>query len=49
MFTHNEEIRIAADTIRQAARERIAPLAASIDATGELNPEVTTLLWDLGS
>lgn len=48
MFTHNEEIRIAADTIRQAARERIAPLAASIDATGELNPEVTTLLWDLG-
>lgn len=48
MFTDNEEIRIATETIRQAARERIAPVAATIDATGELDPEVLTLLWDLG-
>lgn len=48
MFIDNEELRVAADTIRQAARERIAPLAASIDATGQLNPEVIDLLWDLG-
>lgn len=48
MFTDNEEIRIATETIRQAARERIAPMAATIDATGELDSEVLTLLWDLG-
>lgn len=48
MFTDNEEIRIVTDTIRQAAREKIAPVAASIDATGELDSEVLTLLWDLG-
>ena len=48
MFTNNEEIRIVTDTIRQAARERIAPAAATIDATGELDSEVLSLLWDLG-
>ena len=48
MFNDNEELRIAADTIRQAARERIAPLAAAVDATGELDNEVLSLLWDLG-
>ena len=48
MFTDSEEIRIVTDTIRQAARERIAPHAASIDETGELNNDVLTLLWDLG-
>jgi len=48
MFADNEELRIVTDTIRQAARERIAPVAASIDATGELDSEVLTLLWDLG-
>ena len=48
MFINNEELRVAADTIRQAARERIAPLAASTDATGQLNSEVIDLLWDLG-
>ena len=48
MFTNNEEIRIVTDTIRQAARERIAPVAATIDATGELDSEVLSLLWDLG-
>lgn len=48
MFSNNEELRIVTDTIRQAARERIAPVAASIDATGELDSEVLSLLWDLG-
>ncbi len=48
MFADTEELRIATDTIRQAARERIAPLAASVDATGEFSPDVETLLWDLG-
>ncbi|MGE5283839.1 MAG: cyclohexane-1-carbonyl-CoA dehydrogenase [Actinomycetota bacterium] len=48
MFADTEELRIATDTIRQAARERIAPLAASVDATGVFSPDVETLLWDLG-
>ncbi|ACH40568.1 short-chain acyl-CoA dehydrogenase [Citrifermentans bemidjiense Bem] len=48
MFTDSEEIRIATETIRQAARERIAPVAANIDATGEVAPEVLSLLWELG-
>jgi len=48
MFTESEEIRLAAETIRQAAKERIAPKAATVDATGEMDSEVLTLLWDLG-
>lgn len=48
MFAHTEELRILRDTVRRAAKERIAPLAASIDATGEFNREVEELAWDLG-
>ena len=48
MFADTEELRIATDTIRQAARDRIAPLAATVDATGVFSPDVETLLWDLG-
>ncbi len=48
MLTDTEETRLITETIRQAARERIAPVAANIDATGELDPDVLTLLWDLG-
>lgn len=48
MFSNNEEMRIVTDTIRQAAREHIAPVAAAIDASGELDSDVLSLLWDLG-
>ncbi len=48
MFVNTEELRIAAGTIRQAAREHIAPMAAETDSTGQLNSEVADLLWDLG-
>ncbi|MBM9532012.1 acyl-CoA dehydrogenase family protein, partial [Desulfoprunum benzoelyticum] len=48
MFTESDEIRIVTETIRQAAREKIAPVAATTDATGELDRDVLTLLWDLG-
>ena len=48
MFDDNVELRILSDTVRRAARERIAPLAASIDAIGEFNREVEALCWDLG-
>ena len=48
MFADTVELRILADTVRRAARERIAPLAASIDEKGEFNREVEALCWDLG-
>ncbi len=48
MFDPNEEIRILRDTTARAAREKIAPLARSIDETGEFNREVEALCWDLG-
>ncbi|HSH68306.1 MAG TPA: cyclohexane-1-carbonyl-CoA dehydrogenase [Deferrisomatales bacterium] len=48
MSAHTEELRILKDTVRRAARERIAPLAAAIDATGEFNRDVESLCWDLG-
>ncbi|MFU8857299.1 MAG: cyclohexane-1-carbonyl-CoA dehydrogenase, partial [Deferrisomatales bacterium] len=48
MFATTEELRILRDTVRRAARERIAPLAPSIDAAGEFNRDVEALCWDLG-
>ena len=48
MFFFTEEQRIAAETIRQAAREQIAPLASETDSKGRLDPGVESLLWDLG-
>lgn len=48
MFARTEELRILRETVRRVARERIAPLATSIDATGEFNREVEGLFWDLG-
>jgi cyclohexane-1-carbonyl-CoA dehydrogenase len=48
MFANTVELRILADTVRRASRERIAPLAASIDEKGEFNREVEALFWDLG-
>lgn len=48
MFADTEELGMLADTVRRAAREKIAPLAASIDERGEFNREVAALLWDLG-
>src|SRR5512134_672634 len=48
MFADTDELRMLADTVRCAAREKIAPLAASIDEKGEFNREVAALCWDLG-
>jgi cyclohexane-1-carbonyl-CoA dehydrogenase len=48
MFTDSEELGMLADTVRRAAREKIAPLAASIDEKGEFNREVADLCWELG-
>lgn len=43
-----EELTILRETIYRAAKEKIAPLAASIDETGEFNRDVEALCWDLG-
>ena len=48
MFDEPEDLRILRETIRRAAREKIAPLAASIDEDGVFNREVEGLCWDLG-
>jgi cyclohexane-1-carbonyl-CoA dehydrogenase len=48
MFEESEELRILRETVRRAAREKIAPLASSIDEEGAFNREVEALCWDLG-
>ncbi len=49
MVSNTEELRMLADTVRRAAREKIAPLAASIDEKGEFNREVAALLLGPGA
>ncbi len=48
MFGPTEELRMLRETVHRAAKEKIAPLAASIDEQGEFNREVEALCWDLG-
>jgi len=48
MFARSEELRILRDTVRRAARERIAPRAHATDLAGELDREVAALCWELG-
>ncbi len=43
-----EELTIFREAVSRAAREKIAPLAASIDESGEFNRDVEALCWDLG-
>lgn len=43
-----EDLAMLRKTVARAAKERIAPLAASIDEKGEFNREVEDLCWDLG-
>ncbi|MDQ1285456.1 MAG: cyclohexane-carbonyl-CoA dehydrogenase [Thermodesulfobacteriota bacterium] len=44
----SQELTIFREAVRRASREKIAPLASSIDETGEFNREVEALCWDLG-
>lgn len=48
MFDSTEELKIFRESVRRAAREKIAPLARSIDEAGEFNRDVEALCWDLG-
>ncbi len=43
-----QELSMFREIVHRAAKERIAPLAASIDERGEFNREVEALCWDLG-
>ncbi len=45
---YGEELAILKETVRKAAKRKIAPLAASIDESGEFNKEVESLFWDTG-
>lgn len=48
MFDFSEELKILRETIMRAAKEKIAPVARTIDEKGEFNREVEALCWDLG-
>lgn len=43
-----EELTMLREAVSRAARDKIAPLAASIDEMGEFNRDVESLCWDLG-
>lgn len=44
----SQELSIFREAVHRAAKERIAPLASSIDELGEFNRDVEALCWDLG-
>jgi cyclohexane-1-carbonyl-CoA dehydrogenase len=48
MFARTEELRALQETVRRAARERIGPRAHATDQAGQLAPEVSDLLWEMG-
>lgn len=48
MFGDTEELRMLRESVRRAARDKIGPLAASIDEQGVFNRDVEALCWDLG-
>src|SRR5512140_2817036 len=48
MYARTEELRFLRETVRRAARERIAPRARATDAAGEVDREVVALCWELG-
>lgn len=48
MIQDTEELRILRETVHKAARNKIAPLAVSIDEEGTFNRDVEALCWDLG-
>ena len=43
-----QELTMLREAVYRAARDKIAPLAASIDESGEFNRDVEALCWDLG-
>ena len=47
-FGNTGELGMLRETVRRAAEERIAPLAATIDEQGVFDRDVEALCWDLG-
>lgn len=43
-----QELSMLREAVARAAKEKVAPLAASIDEKGDFNREVEALCWDLG-
>ncbi len=43
-----QELTMLREAVHRAARDKIAPIAASIDESGEFNRDVEALCWDLG-
>jgi cyclohexane-1-carbonyl-CoA dehydrogenase len=48
MFDISQELKTLRETVRRATREKVGPLSAEIDRSGEFNREIESLLWDLG-
>jgi cyclohexane-1-carbonyl-CoA dehydrogenase len=48
MFDDTPELKMLRESVRRAAREKVAPLAASIDEQGVFNRDVEALCWELG-
>ncbi len=48
MFGDTDELKILRETVHRAAKEKIGPLASSIDEQGTFNRDVEALCWDLG-
>jgi cyclohexane-1-carbonyl-CoA dehydrogenase len=48
MIQLSEEQKILMDNLRRVVREKVAPVAAETDRTGNFNPEIVSLFWDLG-
>ncbi len=44
----SQELGILREAVHRAAKEKVAPLASSIDELGEFNRDVEALCWDLG-
>lgn len=43
-----QELAMLREAVHKAAKDKVAPLAASIDESGEFNRDVEALCWDLG-
>ncbi len=48
MIQISEEQKILLDNLKRVVKEKIAPVAAETDRTGNFNQEVVSLFWDLG-
>ncbi|MCL5123894.1 MAG: acyl-CoA dehydrogenase family protein [Deltaproteobacteria bacterium] len=48
MTETSQELGILREAVHRAAKEKVAPLASSIDELGEFNRDVEALCWDLG-